>query len=71
MFLVSRATAVQSPPALRSFRDVLEEEEKRVRTPHAAPVAVGSPVSPGGPAPGAKRVTFKCAENSSPDKPAG
>ncbi|XP_063055674.1 inhibitor of Bruton tyrosine kinase isoform X2 [Engraulis encrasicolus] len=38
------ATAVQSPPALRSFRDVLEEEEKRVRSPPSAS-ASASPAS--------------------------
>ncbi|XP_076136323.1 inhibitor of Bruton tyrosine kinase [Alosa pseudoharengus] len=65
------ATAVQSPPALRSFRDVLEEEAKRVKTPPAAPVAVGNPGPAVGSVPGAKRVTFKCAESSETDKPAG
>ncbi|KAG5271231.1 hypothetical protein AALO_G00177360 [Alosa alosa] len=65
------ATAVQSPPVLRSFRDVLEEEVKRVKTPPAAPVAVGNPGPAVGLVPGAKRVTFKCAESSDTDKPAG
>ncbi|KAL2084814.1 hypothetical protein ACEWY4_020332 [Coilia grayii] len=65
------ATAVQSPPALRSFRDVLEEEAKRVRSPPSAPVAAGSPGVAVAPAAGAKRVTFKCAEASDTEKPAG
>ncbi|KAF7653650.1 hypothetical protein LDENG_00080370 [Lucifuga dentata] len=67
------ATAVQSPPSSHSFRDLLAEEESRLirlgqtgaqkaqgahRPPVAAPAA-------------ARRVTFKCAETTEPERPAG
>lgn len=60
------ATAVQSPPSSCSFRALLEEEEKRLTRlgqtgVPASPVTVSAP----------KRVTFKCADSSEPDKPAG
>lgn len=70
------ATAVQSPPSSCSFRALLEEEENRLiragqtGTPRGH-VAVGSPVTAAPPATAARRVTFKCAESSEPEKPTG
>lgn len=64
------STAVQSPPSSRSFRDLLVEEELRGKPSPVSPVKARSPVATAGPPMCAKRVTFKCAENSDPDKPA-
>uniref|UniRef100_A0A672HSF4 BTB domain-containing protein n=1 Tax=Salarias fasciatus TaxID=181472 RepID=A0A672HSF4_SALFA len=67
------ATAVQSPPSSCSFRALLEEEESRLLRAGqpGAPrgqTAAGSPVAA---TPPARKVTFKCAESSEPEKPAG
>uniref|UniRef100_A0A665VK97 BTB domain-containing protein n=1 Tax=Echeneis naucrates TaxID=173247 RepID=A0A665VK97_ECHNA len=67
------ATAVQSPPSSCSFRALLEEEENRlIGARHTGTQrsysALGSPVTPTG---AARRVTFKCAENSEPEKQIG
>ncbi|KAM3873183.1 inhibitor of Bruton tyrosine kinase [Diretmus argenteus] len=63
------ATAVQSPPSSRSFRDLLaEEESRRVRLgPMGGQGTHGPPVA----ATAARRVTFKCAETREPERPAG
>ncbi|XP_071390852.1 inhibitor of Bruton tyrosine kinase isoform X1 [Centroberyx affinis] len=65
------ATAVQSPPSSRSFRDLLAEEESRLV--RLGPAGQGAQGAPGAPvtAPAARRVTFKCAETSEPERPAG
>ncbi|KAM4633285.1 inhibitor of Bruton tyrosine kinase isoform 2-T2 [Polymixia lowei] len=63
------ATAVQSPPSSRSFRELLAEEESRIirvgaaggQSGHGPPVAATA----------SRRVTFKCDEPSEPEKPAG
>ncbi|XP_051722046.1 inhibitor of Bruton tyrosine kinase [Ctenopharyngodon idella] len=65
------STAVQSPPSSCSFRDLLVEEERRGKPSPVSPVKARSPVATAGPPICAKRVTFKCAENSDPVKPAG
>lgn len=64
------AVTIQSPPSSGSFRALLEEEEKRLTRLGQAGVQRGqtSPV-PISSAP--KRVSFKCAEGSETDKPAG
>uniref|UniRef100_A0A9J7YMU3 Inhibitor of Bruton tyrosine kinase n=1 Tax=Cyprinus carpio carpio TaxID=630221 RepID=A0A9J7YMU3_CYPCA len=59
------STAVQSPPSSCSFRDLLVEEERRGKPSPVSPVTARSPAIC------AKRVTFKCAESSDPEKPAG
>lgn len=59
------STAVQPSLSSCSFRDLLAEEERRGKAPPVSPVAAGPALS------SAKRVTFKCAENSDPEKPAG
>lgn len=67
------ATAAQSPPASCSFRALLEEEENRL-------VTVGQTVAqkvratqgfPSTAPPVARKVTFKCSENSEPERPSG
>ncbi|XP_067305417.1 inhibitor of Bruton tyrosine kinase isoform X2 [Pseudorasbora parva] len=65
------STAVQSPPSSRSFRDLLVEEELRGKPAPVSPVKARSPVATAGPPMCAKRVSFKCAESSDLDKPAG
>ncbi|XP_037532373.1 inhibitor of Bruton tyrosine kinase [Nematolebias whitei] len=67
------ATAVQSSPSFCSFRSLLEEEENRLmRVEQAGTQGVqGSPVSPRVPCPSARRVTFKDAESSEPERPTG
>lgn len=71
--LICRATAAQSPPASCSFRALLEEEENRL-------VRVGQTVAqkvratqgfPSTAPPVARKVTFKCSENSEPERPSG
>uniref|UniRef100_A0A3Q1FAY9 Inhibitor of Bruton agammaglobulinemia tyrosine kinase n=1 Tax=Acanthochromis polyacanthus TaxID=80966 RepID=A0A3Q1FAY9_9TELE len=67
------ATAVHSPPSSCSFRALLEEEENRlIRVGQAGSQrgqgALGSPVTV---TPAARRVTFKCAESSEPERPTG
>ncbi|KAG7240618.1 hypothetical protein INR49_026673 [Caranx melampygus] len=67
------ATAVQSPPSSCSFRALLEEEENRlIRVGQSGTqrgqAAQGSPVTT---TPAARRVTFKCAESSEPEKQTG
>ncbi|XP_059423219.1 inhibitor of Bruton tyrosine kinase [Carassius carassius] len=59
------STAVQSPPSSCSFRDLLVEEERRGKPSPVSPVTARSPATC------AKRVSFKCAESSDPEKPAG
>lgn len=63
------ATAIQSPPSFRSFRELLAEEENRMVKVGAAggQAAQGSPL----PATASRRVTFKCAEPGEPEKPSG
>lgn len=68
------ATAVQSPPSSCSFRALLEEEENCLIRLGQTGIqrgqnAQGSPVS--ATAPASRRVTFKCAENSEPERPTG
>uniref|UniRef100_A0A672S8S1 Inhibitor of Bruton tyrosine kinase n=1 Tax=Sinocyclocheilus grahami TaxID=75366 RepID=A0A672S8S1_SINGR len=65
------STAVQSPPSSSSFRDLLVEEEQRGKPSPVSPVTARSPAAAAGPPICAKRVTFKCAESSDPEKPAG
>ncbi|XP_072250913.1 inhibitor of Bruton tyrosine kinase isoform X2 [Leuresthes tenuis] len=67
------ATPVQSPPSSCSFRALLEEEENRLTSlgqtgTQRVQSSLGSPVSA---APAARRVTFKCAENSEQERPTG
>ncbi|XP_020489529.1 inhibitor of Bruton tyrosine kinase [Labrus bergylta] len=67
------ATLVQSPPSSSSFRALLEEEEKcliKVGQSGAQRVP-GTQGSPSTPASAARRVTFKCAEGSEPERPTG
>ncbi|XP_052434421.1 inhibitor of Bruton tyrosine kinase isoform X2 [Carassius gibelio] len=59
------STAVQSPPSSCSFRDLLVEEERRGKPSPVSPETARSPATC------AKRVSFKCAESSDPEKPAG
>lgn len=66
------ATAAQSPPSSCSFRALLEEEQNRlVRVGQTgAKGGQGAPVSPVTAAPPAtRRVTFKCADSSEPERP--
>uniref|UniRef100_A0A673KV44 Inhibitor of Bruton tyrosine kinase-like n=1 Tax=Sinocyclocheilus rhinocerous TaxID=307959 RepID=A0A673KV44_9TELE len=65
------STAVQSPPSSSSFRDLLVEEEQRGKPSPVSPVTARSPAAAAGPPICAKRVTFKCAESSDLEKPAG
>lgn len=68
------AMAVQSPPATMSFRDVLEEEAKRLRAPPpVSPRASGSlsPIAATPSGSGPKRVTFKSSESNETEKPTG
>ncbi|XP_074510804.1 inhibitor of Bruton tyrosine kinase [Sebastes fasciatus] len=60
------ATAVQSPTSSCSFRALLEEEENRLTQRGQGP-----PLSPVTATPAARRVTFKCAESSEPERPTG
>lgn len=71
--LICRATAAQSPPASCSFRALLEEEENRLvrveqtvaqkcRTTQGVPLTAP---------PVARKVSFKCSENSEPERPSG
>ncbi|XP_059195458.1 inhibitor of Bruton tyrosine kinase [Centropristis striata] len=64
------ATAVQSPPSSCSFRALLEEEESRlIRVGQTGAQRVqGAQVSP---VTATRRVTFKCAESSEPERPTG
>lgn len=67
------ATAVQSPPSSCSFRALLEEEENRLirlgqTGAQRSQSAQGSPVSA---TPTSRRVTFKCADSSEPERPTG
>ncbi|XP_071254097.1 inhibitor of Bruton tyrosine kinase-like isoform X1 [Salvelinus alpinus] len=65
------ATPFQTPPSSRAFRDLLVEEESRVR--NGGPGAPGRPVAQGPPVSAARRVTFKCTAEppSEPERPAG
>lgn len=71
---IHRATAVQSPPSSYSFRALVEEEEERclVRAGQTGTQrsqgVQGLPVTPTA---AARRVTFKSAENSEPEKSTG
>ncbi|XP_051577482.1 inhibitor of Bruton tyrosine kinase isoform X2 [Myxocyprinus asiaticus] len=65
------SAAVQSSTSSCSFRDLLVEEEHRGKPSPVSPVTGWSPVASAGPATCAKRVTFKCANTSDSDKPAG
>uniref|UniRef100_A0A671PVK6 Inhibitor of Bruton tyrosine kinase-like n=1 Tax=Sinocyclocheilus anshuiensis TaxID=1608454 RepID=A0A671PVK6_9TELE len=65
------STVVQSPPSSSSFRDLLVEEEQRGKPSPVSPVTARSPAAAAGPPICAKRVTFKCAESSDLEKPAG
>ncbi|KAM6968095.1 inhibitor of Bruton tyrosine kinase [Aplochiton taeniatus] len=64
-------SVVQPSPSSRSLRDVIAEEANRVARMGLA----GPPGSPGGQEPlvpsVARRVTFKCAEPSDPERPVG
>ncbi|KAM8735330.1 inhibitor of Bruton tyrosine kinase [Acanthopagrus schlegelii] len=67
------ATAVQSPPSSCSFRALLEEEENRLSGVaqtgvQRGQIAQGSPITA---TPVTRRVTFKCAESSEPERPTG
>lgn len=71
---ICRATAVQSPPSSCSFRALLEEEEENslIRVGQTgAQRGQGAQASPVAAAPAARRVTFKCAESSEPERPTG
>uniref|UniRef100_A0A8C7FFP0 Inhibitor of Bruton tyrosine kinase n=1 Tax=Oncorhynchus kisutch TaxID=8019 RepID=A0A8C7FFP0_ONCKI len=65
------ATSFQTPPSSRAFRDLLVEEESRVR--NGGPGAPGRPVAQGPPVSAARRVTFKCTAEppSEPERLAG
>ncbi|XP_034729824.1 inhibitor of Bruton tyrosine kinase [Etheostoma cragini] len=67
------ATGVQSPPSSCSFRALLEEEEncliKVGQT--GAQRDLAAQVLPATATPATRRVTFKCAESSEPERPAG
>ncbi|XP_075952524.1 inhibitor of Bruton tyrosine kinase [Anarhichas minor] len=67
------ATAVQSPPSSCSFRALLEEEENRlIRAGQTgAQRGPGALVSPVTATSAARRVTFKCADSSEPERPTG
>uniref|UniRef100_A0A673VL06 Inhibitor of Bruton tyrosine kinase n=1 Tax=Salmo trutta TaxID=8032 RepID=A0A673VL06_SALTR len=65
------ATPFQTPPSSRAFRDLLVEEESRVR--NGGPGAPGRPVAQGPLVSAARRVNFKCTAEppSEPERPAG
>ncbi|XP_071061913.1 inhibitor of Bruton tyrosine kinase isoform X3 [Pseudochaenichthys georgianus] len=64
------ATAAQSPPSSCSFRALLEEEQNRLVGQTGAKGGQGAPISPVTAAPPAtRRVTFKCADSSEPERP--
>ncbi|XP_045069335.1 inhibitor of Bruton tyrosine kinase-like isoform X2 [Coregonus clupeaformis] len=65
------ATPVQTPPSSQAFRDLLVEEESRVR--NGGPGAPGRLVAQGPPVSAVRRVTFKCTAEppSEPERPAG
>uniref|UniRef100_A0A674E1F9 Inhibitor of Bruton tyrosine kinase n=1 Tax=Salmo trutta TaxID=8032 RepID=A0A674E1F9_SALTR len=65
------ATPVQTPPPSRAFRDLLVEEESRVR--NGRPGSLGRPVAQGPLVSAARRVNFKCTAQppSEPERPAG
>ncbi|CAB1333636.1 unnamed protein product, partial [Coregonus sp. 'balchen'] len=65
------ATPVQTPPSSQAFRDLLVEEERRVR--NVGPGAPGRLVAQGPPVSAVRRVTFKCTAEppSEPERPAG
>ncbi|XP_064198711.1 inhibitor of Bruton tyrosine kinase isoform X1 [Anguilla rostrata] len=70
------ATQLPSPTTSQSFRDLLEEEERRVRPAEATVVGPGkTSVAPltgaASPISATRKVTFKHAEVNSPEKPAG
>ncbi|XP_031730357.1 inhibitor of Bruton tyrosine kinase [Anarrhichthys ocellatus] len=67
------ATAVQSPPSSCSFRALLEEEENHlIRAGQTgAQRGPGAQVSPVTATSAARRVTFKCADSSEPERPTG
>uniref|UniRef100_A0A674E1R0 Inhibitor of Bruton tyrosine kinase n=1 Tax=Salmo trutta TaxID=8032 RepID=A0A674E1R0_SALTR len=56
--LSKSATPVQTPPPSRAFRDLLVEEESRVR--NGRPGSLGRPVAQGPLVSAARRVNFKC-----------
>eukprot|EP00063_Salmo_salar_P080925 XP_014055760.1 PREDICTED: inhibitor of Bruton tyrosine kinase-like isoform X2 [Salmo salar] len=65
------ATPFQTPPSSRAFRDLLVEEESRVRNGGLG--APGRPVAQGPLVSAARRVNFKCTAEppSEPERPAG
>ncbi|KAJ8411489.1 hypothetical protein AAFF_G00162970 [Aldrovandia affinis] len=70
------ATPLQSPPSSQSFRDLLEEEERRVTTAQASVIgparsSAAPVVGPVSPVCAARKVTFKSAEQNDLEKPAG
>ncbi|XP_076006412.1 inhibitor of Bruton tyrosine kinase isoform X2 [Genypterus blacodes] len=69
------ATAVQSPPSSRSFRELVAEEESRLiglgQTGAQRVQGAHGPPSVATAAAAARKVTFKCAETSEPERPAG
>ncbi|KAJ8354071.1 hypothetical protein SKAU_G00216380 [Synaphobranchus kaupii] len=70
------ATQLQSPTSSQSFRDLLEEEERQVRTAEATLIGPGrtstaSPTGAAGLNSATRKVTFKPAEVNNPEKPAG
>ncbi|XP_061107075.1 inhibitor of Bruton tyrosine kinase [Conger conger] len=70
------AKQLQSPTSSLSFRDLLEEEERRVRAAEATLIGPGrTSVAPltgaAGPIPTTRKVTFKHAEEDNPEKLAG
>ncbi|XP_054477461.1 inhibitor of Bruton tyrosine kinase [Anoplopoma fimbria] len=67
------ATAAQSPPSSCSFRALLEEEENCLISAGqtGAQRGQGAQVSPVTATPTTRRVTFKCAESSEPERPTG
>ncbi|KAM9310117.1 inhibitor of Bruton tyrosine kinase [Pholidichthys leucotaenia] len=65
------ATAVPPPPSLCSFRALLEEEENRLARLGQMEMQKNVPVSPMAVTPASRRVTFKCAESSEPERPSG
>ncbi|KAM3615134.1 uncharacterized protein V6R79_023915 [Siganus canaliculatus] len=70
------ATAAQTPPSPCSFRALLEEEENRLFGVGQAGgqrgrSTLGSPATAAAAPPASRRVTFKCAESSEPERPTG
>uniref|UniRef100_A0A8C2ZL37 Inhibitor of Bruton tyrosine kinase n=1 Tax=Cyclopterus lumpus TaxID=8103 RepID=A0A8C2ZL37_CYCLU len=67
------ATAIQSPPSSGSFRALLEEESRLIRAGQTAAQMgqQGAQVSPVTATSATKRVKFKCAESSEPERPTG